>query len=439
MLAQGGTPSSRTPLELRGKRLAVIVSRFPKLTETFVLHEVLELKRLGVQVEVLPLRHHREAVVHPELQELVAAAHYRSPFSARLWLDNAYYLSRRPGRYLRTLFRLIKSSWRSPNYLAGVLVFFPKAVSFARLADRVGVQHVHAHFANHPAAVALAMNGLTGCSFSFTARGSDIHVDRTMLEDKVEAAVFAVTVSEYNKQLIVSTCGAASAGKIHVVYGGIDTDLFSPALTDEDGGTFRIVCVGRFEEVKGHSQLLEACGMLAEQEIPFSCHLLGDGELRSKLERQVVRLGLEDRVTFHGNRTQSEIATALRSASVCVLATVPTANGKREGIPNVLKEAMACGVPVLSSRVSGIPELVDDGISGILVAPRDPAALAQALILLAGDSELRARMGRAGRERIERQFDLRSSSRCRAELFFGARSGSQVLTSGSSAGGIAAG
>jgi colanic acid/amylovoran biosynthesis glycosyltransferase len=417
MSAIAATPDGGPRSQFRGKRLGLIVSRFPKLTETFVLHEILEMQKLGIEVELFPLLRHGEAVVQPEVERLMPVAHFRSYFSTQMWLDNLHYWFRQPHRWLIAFFRIVSGSWRSPRYLLGSVVFFPKAASFARAAEKAGVQHLHAHFANHPATVAMVMHALTDIPFSFTARGSDVHVDRTMLPEKVEAARFAVTVSAHMKEIMVRACGGASADTIHVVYGGIDTRMFEPSGGGDDG-VFRIVCVGRFEEVKGHAQLIEACGILDRECVQFTCHLLGDGELRPQLERQIARLNLQSHMILRGSRPQRDVLEALRSASVCVLATVRAANGKQEGIPNVLKEAMACGLPVVSSRISGIPELVEDGVSGILVPPRQPEALAEALIRLARDGELRARMGRAGRERIERDFDLCTSTARRAELFF---------------------
>jgi colanic acid/amylovoran biosynthesis glycosyltransferase len=418
MSAATCTKASGEKKPFSGERLGIVVSRFPKLTETFILAEIQELKRLGVEIVIFPLLHHRESVVQPEVEELVAAAHYRPYLSLQLWRDNLHYLLTRPLAYLTAFAHVVRGSWRSPRYLAGAIGYFPKAASFARLAERSGVRHVHAQFANHPAVVAMVIRRLTGIGFSFTARGSDIHVDRTMLPEKVAAAQFAVAVSDSNKEVMVRACGAASARKIHVVYGGIDTGLFSPAPATADG-MFRIVCVARFEEVKGHAQLLAACAILVERGVQFRCDLIGDGELRAQIERQIAHLGLSDYVVLHGNQPQQRIVQALRSASVFVLATVQAASGKREGIPNVLKEAMACGVPVISSRISGIPELVDDAVSGILVPPAQPEALAQALIQLAHEPGLRSKLGGAGRARIEADFDLRASARRRAELFFG--------------------
>jgi colanic acid/amylovoran biosynthesis glycosyltransferase len=403
---------------LAGRRLGMIVSRFPKLTETFVLQEILELERQGVAVELFPLMREREEVRQNEVEVLIRRAHFRTFGGHRLWFDNLLMLLQRPGRYLRALSRVIGASWRSPRFLAGAVVFFPVAVSFARVVEALRIEHVHAQFANHPAVVALVIRMLTGVPFSFTARGSDIHVDRTMLREKMEAAAFAIAVSEHNKQVIVRACGERFAGSVHVVYGGIDIGRFVPEAPTAAADPFTIVSIGRFEEVKGHAILLEACGIMLQRGVEFRCDLFGDGDLRPVLEEQVSRLGLTDRVVMHGNRPHPEIADALRRSSTCVLATVRAADGKQEGIPNVLKEAMATGIPVVSSKISGIPELVDDGVTGILVPQRDAGALAEALMSLERDSEMRARLGRAGRARIERDFELGASTRRRAALFF---------------------
>jgi colanic acid/amylovoran biosynthesis glycosyltransferase len=402
---------------LVGRRLGVVVSRFPKLTETFVLQEILEMQRLGISVQIFPLMRHREAVVQPEVERLAGAAHFRSYLSARIWLDNLHVAVRQPRRYFGTLLRMIRGSRGSIRYLAGAVAFFPKAVSFARVAETTELEHVHAHFANHPAVAAMVIQALTGIPFSFTARGSDIHVDRTMLPEKLEAARLAVAVSRNIRDIIVRTCGSAAAKKVHVVYGGINTRTFASSQQRVSTGPFQMICIGRLEEVKGHAQLIEACAILARAGLEFTCHLLGDGELRPVLAREVARLGLRDRIVFHGNRTQRDVLAVLRASNVCVLATVRASDGKQEGIPNVLKEAMSCGLPVVSSQISGIPELVEDEVSGLLVPPQNPEALADALMRLAMDHALRDRMGRAGRARIERDFDLCTSTRRRAGLF----------------------
>jgi glycosyltransferase involved in cell wall biosynthesis len=201
-----------------------------------------------------------------------------------------------------------------------------------------------------------------------------------------------------------------------VIHCGVDTQVFQPAAGapgPADGRTFTLVCVGTLHEVKGQEYLVEACRHLAARGIPFRCELVGDGPDRRKLARQALAAGISDRVSFRGSLTREEVREALRAADVVLAPSVPTANGRREGIPVALMEAMASGRPVVASRLSGIPELVADGESGLLVEPRDAEGLARAVERLLGDEGLRRRLGAAGRTKVEREFDLR---RCAISL-----------------------
>lgn len=399
-------------------KVGYIVSRFPKLTETFVLQEILEMEHLGVAVEIYPLLHHQETVMQPEVGRLVKSAHFLPFFSLAILSAHCYFLWHHPVAYFQALFEIIKGTFGSLTYLAGALIYFPKAVQFAYMAKQQEVRHIHAQFANHPALVALVMHRLTNIPFSFTARGSDIHVDRTMLREKITAAEFAITVSAYNKEVMSQECRAREQQKIHVIYGGINTERFRPQPSHDTTGTLRILCVSRFEEVKGHRQLITACHLLQQRGVKFECHLVGDGELRPQIEEQIATYGLQQVITLHGACTQEQVIEQLGLATVFVLATVQATNGKREGIPNVLKEAMACELPVVASNISGIPELVEHGISGILVPPNDPAQLADALQQLQSDLPFCRQLGQAARQKILNDYDIKSSTRKRANLFF---------------------
>jgi glycosyltransferase involved in cell wall biosynthesis len=407
------TPPSSVP----PAKVAYIVSRFPKLTETFVLYEILAMEQLGVTVEIYPLLRGRECVVHAEVDRLVERAHFHPFLSLPIMRAQWHFICRRPLAYFKVLAEVLRGTFGSANFFIGALGIFPKAVRFAYEIAGQEVTHVHAHFANHPAVAALIINRLTGIPFSFTARGSDVHVDQQMLKQKLEASAFAITVSSYNKEFMIDECGPNVRDKIRVIYGGVDTDVFSPRTRSDSDGPFQILCISRFEEVKGHACLIEACRLLQERGVEFECHLVGDGPLRPEIERQIARADLGDEVRLWGACTHAEVIERLSHAAVVVLATVPTSSGKREGIPNVLKEAMACGLPVVASSIAGIPELVDHGHSGFLVPPRDTVALADALQRLNDDPALRHRMGRAGREKVIREFDLRTSVANRAELF----------------------
>lgn len=400
-------------------KVAYVVSRFPKLTETFVLYEVLAMERENVDVEVYPLFRHRSALMHPEAADALERTHYEPLLSLRIARAHAHFLRRRPGAYLAALWCLLRATFGSPRYLAGALAIFPKAVLLARRMQERGVRHVHAHFASHPAAAAFVIRRLVGIPFSFTAHGSDLHRDRHMLREKVAEAAFVVCISRYNREVVLAECGFEFADRSVVIHCGVDTELFQPARCDAAAGVrpLSLVCTGTLHEVKGQTHLIEACRRLRARGVAFELELIGGGPDRARLEQQVAAARLERWIRFAGEQTRKEVASRLRQADVYVAPSVPSRDGRREGIPVALMEAAASGKPVVASALSGIPEAIQDGVEGYLVPPGDPAALADAIERLAGDSALRERLGRAARERMAREFDLRSNARLLAQRF----------------------
>src|SRR6267378_5787189 len=409
-------PSS-FPDASRPLRLAQLVSRCPMVTETFVLYELEAMEKLGVTVELYSLLREHPKVVHPEAEKWVKRARYLPFLSPKIVRAHWHFIRHHPRLYFRALAEVLRGTWGCVRCFGGALAFFPKAVQFAYEMDKQAIQHVHAHFAYHSAVAALIVHRLTGIPFSFTARGSDVQSDGHMLKEKIEAADFVISVSEFNREIILRKCGSGAAEKIHVIHGGVDVGRLSPHNQTATPGPLRILCVARFEEVKGHKSLVEACRVLKERGLPFECRLLGDGPLALQIENQIKRTDLCDAVFLLGARPYNEVIDEFSRTDVVVLATAPTASGKREGIPNVLKEAMACGLPVVPAASGGIPELVDDSC-GILVLPRDASAIADALQSLYDQPALRRQMGITGREKIVREFNLNLSTAMRAELFF---------------------
>ncbi|MEM7203563.1 MAG: glycosyltransferase [Planctomycetota bacterium] len=392
--------------------VAYVMSRFPKVTETFVLQEMVQLQHAGVGVEVYPLLREDAEVRHPEVGAL--EPHVRgAPWLSRAVIGSHWhFLRRRPGAYLRTFARALRAVVGSGNFTAGLLVFWPKVVHYARDMQQRDVRHVHAHFANHPALCAWIVHGLTDIPFSFTAHGSDLHVDQRGLAAKADAAAFVVTVSEYNRCFLASRCGADAAARIHVVHCGVDPTRFAPAPPSlpAERARLRIACVASLRAVKGHRHLLNACARLRDRDVPFYCTLVGAGPLQDTLQRQIADLGLGDVVRLRGALPAPEVAALLREADVAVLTSVMDRQGRREGIPVSLMEAMATGLPVIASRISGIPELVADGVSGVLTPPGDAAAIAAALESLWRDPGRRQRLGAAGRAHVQRHFDQRANA-----------------------------
>jgi glycosyltransferase involved in cell wall biosynthesis/peptidoglycan/xylan/chitin deacetylase (PgdA/CDA1 family) len=406
-------PAAAAPAAAAGQpAVAYVMSRFPKISETFILVEMLAMERRGVRVEVFPLIRERAKLVHPEAQAVVERAHYLPVISPAIVRSNLQWLREDPRAYLGVLRDVVRGTLGSLNFLVGGLGTFPKVAHAARMMQAQGVTHVHCHFATHPALAGFVIRRLTGIPFSFTAHGSDLHVRRRMLPEKVAEAAFVATVSEMNRQMIIDECGGRFAEKVHIVRAGVDTRTFTAARNGDrppTDGPLRVICIGTLHEVKGQTHLVEACRLLGERGVDVECRFVGDGADRSALEAQIAAGGLEGRVELLGSMTGGEVAAELRRAHVLVAPSVPTAEGKREGIPVVLMEAMSSGLPVVASDLSGIPELVVHEVAGLLTPPGDAPAIADALQRLHADPELRARLGAQGRARVEAEFDVERS------------------------------
>lgn len=400
--------------------VAYIMSRFPKLTETFILYEILAAEQQGAQVEIYPLRREPTSHMHREAEAMVARAHFTTWLSLPILLANLRMFCGAPLAYLGALATIVWANLGSARYLVGGVLYFPKAVYMARDMQRRGVRHVHAHFCSHPAAAAFVIGRLTGIPYSFTAHGSDLHCDRHMLREKVAEAEFVAAISDYNRDLILAECGEEWAGKVHVVHCGVDTSQFTrrdAATSFERGeGPLSIVCIGTLHEVKGQLYLLEACRELKSQGIDFRCHLIGKGPDQAMLNERCLQFGLTEEVKFHGAQTRAQVLDHLAAADALVAPSVPTQNGQREGIPVVLMEAMASGVPCVGSQLSGIPELLRDHC-GLLTPPRDSAAIAAALGRLCAEPRLREELANNGRRRVEEEFDLAKNAQQLLALF----------------------
>jgi len=397
-------------------KVAYLMSRYPKITETFILNEVLALADTGVEVSLFPLQREKASVVHPSALALMHKVTFTPFMSFRIAFAMLKVLFKQPIAFVKTLFNVIRFNFACPNFLLGAIAFFPKAVYLSTLFKQQGITHIHAHFANHPTMVAYVINQLSGIGYSFTAHGSDIHKRQHMLSEKFNAAKFAVMISQYNERFFYTHTGLLHNDKLQIVRCGVDTQLFTPKIHTNNDIT-QILCVASLREVKGHCYLIEACAQLKSQAIPFHLTLIGDGPMRGALEAQINQLNLENEVTLLGAQPQQKILESLAISDVFTLTSFQTASGNREGIPVVIMEAMACGLPVVASDVSGIPELVNDGKTGLLCETQNPKSIAEKLSILCSDSETRRTMGMAGRAFVEQEFDLVKNAYKLAKLF----------------------
>ena len=390
-----------------GRKIAYIMSRFPKITETFILYEILELRRLGLEIEIFPLVTENEPIKHSEVEAMVKHVHYHSVFSGAILAAQLYWLYRHPWNYLRAWWKAIHGNFGSGKFLARALVVVPLAALFARQMQILGIEHIHAHWATHPTLAAYVVQQLTGLPFSFTIHAHDLYVERPMLEEKIRPASFVVTISEYNRQLLQELYGVTAANKTVVVHCGIDLEVFQPQTAKNSTAPFTIICIASLEEYKGHPYLLEACAQLKAQGINFHCLLVGEGNHRPQLEAQIRQLGLTNHITLLGHQPRSRVQELLAEADVMVLPSVVATSGKKEGIPVALMEALAMRLPAIATRISGVPELIDDGKTGLLVPERDVQALVAALLRVYRNPELGKQLGAAGRLKVKQEFNLR--------------------------------
>jgi glycosyltransferase involved in cell wall biosynthesis len=408
--------------------IAYILKMYPRFSETFILNEILELERQGVDIRIYSLRKPDDGRFHANLARVRASVtylpEYLPPEAGRVFAANRALAQANPRRYGQVLLYAL-----SRRKLPALKRFFQAGL----IADHLRAQpaeHLHAHFASSATQAALFVHLLTGIPYSFTAHAKDIFlniVDADLLRDKIRAAQFVVSVSDFNCAYLTQLVNedtknglqgllppdrlAIPPDRIRRLYNGIDLMQFAPGadvLPQADRGSM-ILAVGRLVEKKGFDILARACAILRDQGIAFHCEIIGKGPQEAALRSLIAELNLSDHVQLAGPRPQDEIVAAYRRAALFVLPCVVGVDGNRDGLPTVLLEAMAMHIPVVSTDLTGVPEIVEDGITGLLVPQNDPAALAAALARLLSDPALREQMGRAARAKAAREFDLRQN------------------------------
>lgn len=392
-------------------RVAYLLKKFPRLSETFVLNEILQQERLGTDVTVFSRRPHDAEPRHPEFARLKARIEMMAAQdSMEPWLDmfagddEARRLLDRFGSLVREL--SVHQHARMPGLFAEALLFLRKARENA-------IDHVHVHFATDSAMVAMIAQDLGGPGYSVTAHAKDIYrstVDPRLLSRVVERSRFTVTVCDANVRHLRDLLSPAAFARVRRLYNGVDLELFQPrpeVRRDE----LHVLCVARLVEKKGFPVLVEALSTLRGRGVPARATFVGEGEDRTLIEAHVAERGLRDVVTLTGALDQDAVRGLLSRATVMCLPCVVGEDGNRDALPTTLIEALASGLPCVSTPVTGIPEILGHGAAGVLVPEDDARATADALEMLLGDGALRARFARAGVERAHEHFDGRQSAR----------------------------
>jgi colanic acid/amylovoran biosynthesis glycosyltransferase len=398
--------------ENRCLRVGYVVKVFPRLSETFILNEILELERQGVEIDIFSLKSPTEPRYHGDLSRLRASITYLSPAEGS-----------QPWRKIRSdcltsdpdPFRVGESFLQATRLEdPTALRLFIQALILAGAVRSRGITHLHAHFATSATSVAMMAHKLASVTFSFTAHAKDIYhrdTDLGNLAAALEQAAFAVTVTDHNVATL-SRITPAAYGKLRRIYNGVSLDRLEPSSL-EPAGPPVIISVGRLVEKKGFPYLIQACRLLKEKGCSFRCVIIGGGDREQELRKLIGQLDLGDEIDLTGALPHESVVAAIRESTVMALPCIVGEDGNRDALPTVLLEAMALGRPVVSTDLPGVTEIVDHETNGLMCPQRDAGALADALMRVLAEPGFAASLGRAARAKAEDQFSL---SRNVAEL-----------------------
>lgn len=399
--------------------IAYVTQFFPYLTETFVYREVLALRENGFNVVTLANRTPDDKHLSAESLPLMASTSYVFPIQWIPFLTaHLYFILRHPVRYFGTLLKMMSQRGESWDNRKRTFGHFMGGVYLARKAKKQGVSHIHAHFSVNAATIGLAISRLLDIGYSFTVH-NNIFTDQLILREKLESADFIISISEYSRDYLLNFAPDIPnlRDKFRIIRCGISPKAFIPQRIEKQVEKPHIVYLSSLAERKGMPMLVEACRILRERGRNFHCTIAGGGEQWFLLQDMIAKYQLQDVVNTPGRYLQEQIRDYLNDADVFVLPCVTAKNGDIDGIPVALMEAMAMEVPVVSTTVSGVPELIEDGVSGLLVEERNPEQLADAIECILDNQEFAASLGENGRKKVSQTFNLDLISHQLVDLF----------------------
>jgi len=396
------------------KPVAYLCSEYPAISHTFIYREIESLRRAGMTV-------YTASIHRPEKLDLMTAAEQEEAANTLMVLSqpataiaaaHLHCLARNPGGYLKMAADAFRLLFKGPKDLVKAAAYFAEAGILLRWAHQNGITHIHEHFGNPTALVAMLMKRYGSVTFSISVHGPDIFytVDSAMLADKVREAAFVRCISHYCRSQIMRISEVERWGHFHIVRCGIDPDLYTPR--PEPGNAVpELLCVGRLTPAKGQHILIESCAMLAKAGVPFHLTFVGDGPDRESLKNYAQSVGIESKIIFTGALGQDKVRAHYDRADIFVLASFA------EGVPVVLMEAMAKEIPVISTRITGIPELIEHKEDGLLAVPGDPEDLARQIRTLLENPALRRQYGKAGRQKVVAMYNQHQNNNLLVEHF----------------------
>ena len=402
--------------------LGYILKGYPRISETFISNEILLLEKLGFAMRLFPMRKPRETFCHGSVKKIRARVDYLptellTDFP-RLLVPSIFVAVKRPKTFLQTL-RFATDGLIKGKELA-TLKHLLQAGYLAgnHLLPESNIVHLHGHFAHSPTSVTLFASQLAGIPFSFTAHAKDIYTsDKTKIARKIKQAEFVFTCTRHNKEYLEALVPNGTT-PIHCIYHGIDLKLFNQPTPPTPVHTpYKLLTIARMTEKKGLPFLYNALSLLNKKGIDFQHTLIGDGDDKEKILNLISDLGLKKQCHCLGTRTHEEVLKQFKKSDLFVLGCVIAQNGDRDGIPNVLVESLAMGVPALSTTVSAIPEILINSQTGLTVPPSSHEALADGIIRLLSDNVLRQRLIDGGRKYVHDNFNNRQLIEKMATIF----------------------
>ena len=403
-------------------RIGYVLKRYPRYSETFVVNEILAHEAAGLEIEIFALRPPCDTHFQNVISQVRAPVTYiRKPIQGRV-SESLNSVAPTAASYfwaeLQEAAKVIPDLWAKLAIAQGEQASTVyQAAWLAREVKVKDITHLHAHFCSVATSVARLAAHFAGISYTFTAHAKDIFHESVEFEDmqrKLRDAAAVVTVSDYNQNYLQATYGAA-ANQVQRIYNGLDLSQLQYCAPINRPPL--ILSVGRLVEKKGLSVLIDACAVLQQMNCEFQCHLVGTGPLETALKQQIQQLGLESCIEIIGPRPQCEVFQLVQQAAVFAAPYIIGKDGNRDGLPTVLLEAMALGTPCVSTDVTGIPELVRDRHTGLIVPQHDPQQLAVALKPLLTDSQLRVKFAAQARQLIESEFDIHRNTASLRALF----------------------
>jgi glycosyltransferase involved in cell wall biosynthesis len=414
------------------KQIGYLLRSYPRLSQTFILNEILALEKIGVSIQIFALTNPHEKVVQMQVNEVQAPVHYLEEATqprplGNILKENVEVARRYFKGYIRSLFYIAANNGIDQGYIASSrwdcflqAVYLIYLLILKERSTGKKIDHLHAHFAHDPALIAYLVHGMTGIPFSFTAHARDLYqVPEKVLTHRIRQSNAVITCCQANLDYL-NQIAPSQQSKFSLVYHGVNLKDFQQ-IPNRDASSLPenpiILSVGRLVEKKGFQDLLQALLIVKERGEPFHCTIYGDGPLREQLERWIEEHGMAGEVRLMGDCTQQELISIYQKATLFILTPMQTEDGDRDGIPNVLVEAMAVGLPVITTAVAGIPELVENNQNGLLYQPHDVEGISAGIIELLRNADKRKQLGDAGSKKVREQFDVAQAAKKLKTLF----------------------